>query len=177
MSHTVPKRRDGDADDLSVDLSVGIDDRRQVTPDQHHGLSAKRRYTMLPTQPAPFPTELALHLAAKHANSMNARVYAPDRPVSSKSRRPAKAEWGVQFIARDPDHLVRSVQWGHPALWRESAGQRGPKLALVVVLRSRSAWTSRTSTLDARGRDLRVLRGCTTARDRTESVSRYEYQS
>ena len=108
---------------------------------------------------------------------MNARVYPPDRPVSSKSCCPGKAELGVQFIARDPDHLVRSVQWGHPALWRESAGQRGPKLALVVVLRSRSAWTSRTSTLDARGRDLRVLRGCTTARDRTESVSRYEYQS
>jgi len=38
MSHTVPKRRDGDADDLSVDLSVGIDDRRQLTLDQHHGL-------------------------------------------------------------------------------------------------------------------------------------------
>ena len=66
---------------------------------------------------------------------MNARVSTPDRPVSSKSCCPGKAELGVQFIARDPDHLVRSVQWGHPALWRESAGQRGPKLALVVVLR------------------------------------------
>jgi len=108
---------------------------------------------------------------------MNARVYPPDRPVSSKSCCPGKAELGVQFIARDPDHLVRSVQWGHPALWRESAGRDEQKLALVVVIRSRSAWTSRTSTLDARGRDLRVLRGCTTARDRTESVSRYEYQS
>ena len=42
MSHTVPKRRDGDADDLSVDLSVGIDDRRQVTLDQHHELSPRR---------------------------------------------------------------------------------------------------------------------------------------
>ena len=42
MSHTVPKRRDGDADDLSVDLSVGIDDRCQVMLDQHHGLSPRR---------------------------------------------------------------------------------------------------------------------------------------
>ena len=42
MSHTVPKRRDGDADDLSVDLSVGIDDRCQVMLDQHHELSPRR---------------------------------------------------------------------------------------------------------------------------------------
>jgi hypothetical protein len=57
MSHTVPKRRDGDADDLSVDLSVGIDDRRQVTLDQHHGLSPRRSKTMSRLEPAPFPTE------------------------------------------------------------------------------------------------------------------------
>ena len=122
MSHNVPKRRDGDADDLSVDLSVGIDDRRQLTLDQHYELSAKRWHSMFPTQPAPFPTEIGLHIAPTHANSRNGRVYAPDRPVSLKSRRPGKAELGVQVIARDPDHFVRSVQWGHPALWRESRG-------------------------------------------------------
>ena len=62
MSHTVPKRRDGDADDLSVDLSVGIDDRRQLTLDQHHELSAKRWHSMFILQPAPFPTESAPQL-------------------------------------------------------------------------------------------------------------------
>jgi hypothetical protein len=102
MSHTVPKRRDGDADDLSVDLSVGIDDRRQVTLDQHHELSAKRWYSMFPTQPAPFPTESAPHIAAPHANWRISQAYAPDHPVSLKSRRPGKAELGVQVIARDP---------------------------------------------------------------------------
>ena len=83
------------------------------------------------TVPDRFPPSNASYRAC----SRNARVYAPDRPVSSKSRRPGKAELGVQVIARDPDHFVRSVQWGHPALWRESAGHWQPKLAFVVLLR------------------------------------------
>ena len=122
MSHTVPKRRDGDADDLSVDLSVGIDDRRQLTLDQHYELSAKRWHSMFPTQPAPFPTECAPHNAAPHANWRNARAHPPDRPVSSKSCCPGKPELGVQSIAPDPERFVRAVHWGQPALWRESRG-------------------------------------------------------
>ena len=102
-----------------VGLSVGIDAGRQVTPDQHHELSAKRRQIMFRMEPAPFPTESAPHIAAPHANSRNARVHAPDRPVSSKSCCPGKPERGVQFIARDPQcwrslssmHQRASTKW------------------------------------------------------------------
>jgi hypothetical protein len=52
---------------------------------------------------APFPTESAPHNAAHHANWRNARAPPPHRPVSSKSRRPRKAERGVRVIARDPE--------------------------------------------------------------------------
>ena len=55
-----------------VGLWVGIDDRRQVMPDQHHGLSPRRRQIMFKMEPAPFPTEIGPHNAALHANSLNA---------------------------------------------------------------------------------------------------------
>ena len=105
-----------------VGLWVGIDDRRQATPDQHHGLSPRRWHGWFILQPAPFPTECAPHNAASHANSRNARAHPPHRPVSSKSCCPGNAELGVQVIAPDPDHFVCAVPWGHPALSRESAG-------------------------------------------------------
>ena len=102
-----------------VGLFVGIDAGRQVTLDQHHGLSPRRRQIMFRMEPAPFPTVSAPHLAAKHANSRNARAHPPHRPVSSKSRRPRKAERGVRVIARDPDcwrslssmHQRASTKW------------------------------------------------------------------
>jgi hypothetical protein len=102
-----------------VGLSVGIGGGRQVTPDQHHGLSPRRRQIMCKVEPAPFPTESAPHIAANHANSRNARAHPPDRPVSSKSRRPGKAERGVRIIARDPQcwrslssmHQRASTKW------------------------------------------------------------------
>jgi hypothetical protein len=148
MSHTVPKRRDGDADDLSVDLSVGIDDRRQVTLDQHHGLSPRRSKTMSRLEPAPFPTECAPHIAAPHANPQNARVYTPDRPVSSKSRRPRKAERGVRVIARDPE-CWRSLSSMHQRAYSKCPqGRDGQKTSFRGGTSTRSAWTSRTSARD-----------------------------
>ena len=86
-----------------VGLSVGIGGGRQVRPDQHHGLSPRRWQGWSRLEPAPFPTGIRLHNAPTHANSMNARARSPHRPVSSKSRRPGKAERGVRVIARDPD--------------------------------------------------------------------------
>ena len=126
LAHTVPKRRDGDADDLSVDLSVGIDDRRQVTLDQHYELSARRRQIMCKMEPAPFPTESAPHIAAPHANWRNARAHPPDRPVSSKSRRPGKAERGVRVIARDPECWRSLSSINQRASTKCPQGQRGP---------------------------------------------------
>ena len=86
-----------------VGLWVGIDAGRQVTLDQHHGLSPRRWHAMFILQPAPFPTECAPHNAPTHANSRNARAHPPHRPVSSKSRRPRKTERGVRVIAPDPE--------------------------------------------------------------------------
>jgi hypothetical protein len=80
-----------------VGLSVGFAGGRQLTPDQHHGLSPRRRQIMCKMEPAPFPTECALHIAANRECSWISQAHAPDRPVSSKSRRPRKAEPRVLF--------------------------------------------------------------------------------
>ena len=122
MSHTVPKRRDGDADDPCCG-PLGRNRRSasgQAGPASRPFAETKANHVdpAASTVPDRFPPSNASYRAC----SRNARVSTPDRPVSSKSRRPGKAELGVQVIARDPDHFVRSVQWGHPALWRESRG-------------------------------------------------------
>ena len=101
--HVVPK--DGricHTLELSVYMPGRSCDRRQVTLDQHHGLSPRRWHAMFILQRAPFPTESAPHIAAILACSRNARAHPPDRPVSLKSRCPRKAERGVRVIARDP---------------------------------------------------------------------------
>ena len=119
----------------SVDLSVGIDDRRQLTPDQHHDLPPRRRQIVLKMEPAPFPTEFALHIAPNHVCSWNARARLPDRPVSWKSRRPRKAELGVHFIARDPECWRSLPSINQRAYSKCPQGRDEQKLALVVVLR------------------------------------------
>ena len=86
-------------------------------------------------EPAPFPTECAPHNAAHHANPQNARAHPPHRPVSSKSRRPRKAERGVHVIARDPQCWLYLSSINQRAYRKCPQGQRGTKLALVVVFR------------------------------------------
>ena len=109
-----------------VGLSVGIGGGRQVTPDQHHGLSPRRWHGWFILQPASFPTECTPHNAANHANSRNARAHPPHRPASSKSRCPRKAERGVHVIARDPQYWRSLSSINQRASTKWPQGQRGP---------------------------------------------------